>query len=71
VAGGSDGAYRDMADFVATITDDMADRLGIALQGKGAFRRFRDVLDRWPAEVARWQASSDDRRSGRARSLAR
>jgi hypothetical protein len=65
---GSDDAYRDMQDFVASIRDDdIADRLSIAIQGKGAFRRFRDVLDRWPDEASRWYAFSEDRRFGRAR----
>ncbi|MBV8980976.1 MAG: hypothetical protein JO086_08765 [Acidimicrobiia bacterium] len=41
---GSGEAYRDMQDFVATRSDPgVADRLGIAIDGKGAFRRFKDA----------------------------
>ena len=65
---GSDDAYRDMADFIATLDDPaIADRLSIAIDGKGAFRRFRDLLDRWPDVATRWYAFSDDRQLGRAR----
>jgi len=65
---GSRAGYRDMADFVETVTDPgRADRLEIALQGKGAFRRFKDVLARWPGELERWFGFSDDRKRGRAR----
>lgn len=63
-----DDAYRDMSDFIATVADPAtADRLSIAIDGKGAFRRFRDLLGRWPAEATRWHAFSDDRQIGRAR----
>ena len=65
---GSRGGYRDMQDFVDTITDpERRDRLEIALEGRGAFRRFRDVLARWPAESTRWHAFAEERRRGRAR----
>jgi uncharacterized protein UPF0158 len=37
--------YRDMSDFVDGISDERAgSRLARAIQGKGAFRRFRDTL---------------------------
>jgi len=49
---GSRAGYRDMAEFIDTVTDpDRADRLGIAIQGRGAFRRFKDTLARWPVEL--------------------
>lgn len=65
---GSRAGYRDMCDFVETMPDpDRRERLEIALEGRGAFRRFRDVLDRWPEEVDRWRPFSDERRTGRAR----
>jgi len=58
-----------MVQFAATVTDPgLADRLDIALDGRGAFRRFKDVLGRYPEELGRWLAFSDDRRRGRARS---
>jgi hypothetical protein len=65
---GSSAGYRDMQDFIATVEDPgIADRLSIAIEGKGAFRRFRDVIDRWPEQTTRWQAFFDNRRLGRAR----
>jgi hypothetical protein len=65
---GSRAGYRDMVDFAATVTDPgRADRLEIALQGRGAFRRFKDVLARWPGELERWHGFSEDRKRGRAR----
>jgi len=33
----------------------------------GAFRRFKDVLGRWPEELERWFAYSEERQRGRAR----
>jgi hypothetical protein len=40
---GSGAGYRDMAEFIDSVTDsDRADRLGIAIQGRGAFRRLKD-----------------------------
>ena len=65
---GSGVAYRDMVDFAATVTDPvLADRLDVALDGRGAFGRFKDVLDRDPDELTRWHVFSGDRRRGRAR----
>ena len=65
---GSRAGYRDMVDFVRTVADPgRADRLEIALQGRGAFRRFKDVLARWPGELERWFAFSEERQRGRAR----
>jgi len=57
-----------MQAFIATLADPgQADRLEIAIQGQGAFRRFKDVLGRWPGELERWYTFSDERRLGRAR----
>jgi hypothetical protein len=65
---GPGDAYRDMTDFIATVDDPaLAERLSRAIHGKGAFRRFRATLDRWPYETSRWYAFSDDRQLGRAR----
>lgn len=61
--------YRDMVRFIDTVGDpERADRLEIAISGRGAFRRFKDVLARWPGELERWYAFSDERQRGRARS---
>lgn len=49
--------YRWMERFVATTTDEaLRERLIIAIDGKGAFRRFKDVLLNYPAERERWFA---------------
>ena len=65
---GSGDGYRDMVLFIDTLDDaDRADRLGIAIQGRGAFRRFKDVLDRWPDELQRWHEFRGERERGRAR----
>lgn len=65
---GSHEAYRDMEDFIATLDDGgRADRLGIAIDGRGAFRRFKDTISRWPDEQERWYRFSDERKRGRAR----
>ena len=66
---GSREAYRDMELFIASVEDPgRADRLAIAIEGRGAFRRFKDVLAHWPGELERWYALSEERQRGRARS---
>jgi hypothetical protein len=65
---GSRDGYRDMELFIATVQHpDIADRLEIAISGKGAFRRFKDVLARWPEELDRYYLLSGERQRGRAR----
>jgi hypothetical protein len=65
---GSRDGYRDMVAFIDTIDDgDRGNRLGIAIQGRGAFRRFKDVLARWPDQLERWYEFSAERKRGRAR----
>jgi hypothetical protein len=67
-ATGSRDGYRDMEIFIATVSDpDIVDRLEIAINGKGAFRRFKDVLSRWPEEFQRYYQVSSERQRGRAR----
>src|SRR5215467_8476918 len=47
--------YRWMEKFVGSVTDEpLRDRLIISIDGKGAFRRFKDVLLTYPAERERW-----------------
>jgi Uncharacterised protein family (UPF0158) len=65
---GSRDSYRDMERFIETVDDPaMVDRLEIAISGKGAFRRFKDVLSRWPEELQRYLQFSEERKRGRAR----
>jgi uncharacterized protein UPF0158 len=66
---GSRESYRDMELFIASVEDaGRAERLAIAIKGRGAFRRFKDELARWPGELERWHALSEERQRGRARS---
>lgn len=59
---------RDLRAFISTVGDaHLRERLERSIQRKGAFRRFRSVLDGWPDEASRWHAFNDDRRVGRAR----
>ena len=65
---GSRSGYRDMELFIATVVDPvMVDRLSIAISGRGAFGRFRGVLQRDEDLFGRWYGFSDERRLGRAR----
>src|ERR1700752_785019 len=66
---GSREGYRDMELFIASVEDPgRAERLAVAIKGRGAFRRFKDELARWPGELERWHTFSEERQRGRARS---
>jgi hypothetical protein len=57
-----------MIDFIATrSSSDLSVRLEIAVDGRGAFGRFRRVLDDWPHDRDDWIQFSEERRQGRAR----
>ncbi len=59
--------YRDMEDFIATVRDQrLQERLERAIAGRGAFRRFKDVLAEYPDERARWFAFKERRNQERA-----
>jgi len=59
--------YEDMQDFIATVEDEhLAELLDVAINGKGAFRRFKDVLLGYPKERERWFKFKDDRMQERA-----
>jgi len=60
--------YEDMADFAETITYEQAGRrLARAIQGKGAFRRFKDELHQGhPDLLPAWHAFRDARARRRA-----
>jgi hypothetical protein len=54
--------YRDMERFIETVMDqNLRQLLGVAIQGKGAFRRFKDVLLDYPQERERWFRFQEDR----------
>ena len=47
--------YRWMEKFVGSVSEEpLRERLIISIDGKGAFRRFKDVLLNYPAERERW-----------------
>ena len=60
--------YQDMADFADAITDEQAGRrLLQAIQGKGAFRRFKNELHgAYPDLLTPWYAFRDARAQRRA-----
>jgi hypothetical protein len=60
--------YQDMADFADGITnEDAGRRLARAIQGKGAFRRFKDELhEEYPDLLPAWYAFRDARARRRA-----
>jgi Uncharacterised protein family (UPF0158) len=60
--------YRDMVDFAEGISDDTAARrLGRAISGRGAFRRFKNELyEEYPDLVPAWQSFRDARAKRRA-----
>lgn len=52
--------YRDMEDFIETVEDEnLKEKLYIAIDGPGAFRRFKNVLLGYPEERQRWFAFRD------------
>ena len=64
---GSRDGWQDMADFAQRQRETgLRDRLDRAIHGRGAFRRFRDLVH--DANIAdQWYAFSVDRQLGRAR----
>ncbi|HZM64895.1 MAG TPA: UPF0158 family protein [Nakamurella sp.] len=60
--------YQDMADFADGISDRVAGRrLTESLQGKGAFRRFKNqVYEHHPELISAWHALRDARAQRRA-----
>lgn len=65
---GSGEGYRDMELFIGTVDEPaLVDRLTTAIAGRGAFRRFKDVIATDPAAAERWYTFSEDRHRGRAR----
>ncbi len=54
--------YRWMERFIPMVDDaDLRDRLTAAIDGKGAFRRFKDVLMSFATERERWFAFRSER----------
>jgi hypothetical protein len=64
---GSHEGYADMADFVATVPNRRArESLARAIEGRGAFRRFKDALLEFPELRQVWFAFHDARMARRA-----
>lgn len=62
--------YGWMAEFTSSVGDTrLRDRLEVAMDGRGAFRRFKSVLLDHPAERERWFAFRDARLRAAAREL--
>ena len=67
IESGSRDGWQDMADFAELQHDpNVADRLARAIEGRGAFRRFRDAVDQLDLTDT-WHQFSGDRQLGRAR----
>jgi hypothetical protein len=65
---GSGPGYGDMRDFIGTVTDGtLARQLDNAIQGKGAFRRFKDTLFPHEQWWGSWATFSNERQIARAR----
>jgi hypothetical protein len=65
---GSREAWQDMREFAMDVEDDtIRTQLLDAIDGRGAFSRFRRILARHDALRARWYAYSAETRAGRAR----
>jgi len=59
---GSADSYQDMVAFIETVEDEkLRALLGVAIQGRGAFGRFKDVLRRaeYEFEQHRWFSFSE------------
>jgi len=63
----SSEGYTDMEAFAETVKDErLKEKLWIALDGRGAFRRFKDVLLDYPEERQRWFNFKEERLKSRA-----
>jgi len=64
---GSRAGWEDMATYVAAVADShLREQLERAIEGKGAYRRFRDLIGDEGLTQA-WRDFSDERQIGRAR----
>jgi len=58
----SEEGYDDMEKFIETVEDaHLREKLHIAINGSGAFRRFKDVLLNYPKVRGRWFEFKDGR----------
>ncbi len=58
--------YNDMESFIFTVEDDqLSNELDYAIHGRGAFRRFKDLLARHPQVQQAWYDFKDERNEQR------
>ena len=58
--------YNDMERFIFTVEDDqLSNELDYAIHGRGAFRRFKDLLARHPQVQQDWYDFKDERNKQR------
>ena len=58
--------YRDMQEYIWSLEDEhLRELLEVAIQGSGAFRRFKDVLYRYPEAQENWFRFRDEREKQR------
>ena len=51
----SEEGYQEMIDFIETVEDvNLKEKLYVALDGSGCFRRFKDLLFSYPKEREHW-----------------
>jgi hypothetical protein len=66
--GSSRGGYRDMVAFTESLENgNLKEKLWIALDGRGAFRRFKDVLLSYPEKREEWFRFKKERLEKRVR----
>ncbi len=58
--------YRDMQEYIWSLEDEhLRELLEVAIQGSGAFRRFKDALYRYPEAQENWFKFRDEREQRR------
>lgn len=64
---GSRAGYQDMMDYIESLTDGhLAELLRVAVQGRGAFRRFKNVLAAQTGSLELYFAFAEERKFQRA-----
>jgi hypothetical protein len=59
-------SYNEMQEYISTLDDeDLRQQLEAATTGKGAFRRFKTIVNRYPEVEARWFRFSAERQDQR------
>jgi hypothetical protein len=58
--------YRDMQEYIESLEDEhLCELLEVAIQGSGAFRRFKDTISRFPEAQANWFKFREEREQQR------